>query len=115
MAKPKRTAPEPVESAPYPPAMSPEDREAEIIALAYNLAEQHMRDGTATSQEITHFLQLGSTKEKLRREKEIRELDLLIAKTEALKAEKEMNVLYSEAIEAMKRYRGGEDDEDTDL
>ena len=47
------------------PALTPEARENQLIYLATNLAEQQLRDGTASSQVITHYLKLGSTKEKI--------------------------------------------------
>ena len=95
-------------------ADTPEARESQLIALAYDLAEQHLRDGTATSQEITHFLKLGSTKEKT--EKEILELqkDLITAKTEALRSQKRSEELFAEAIKAFKSYSPSTDNEDYD-
>ena len=90
-----------------PPAMNPEARENQMIALAVDLAEQQLRDGTASSQVITHYLKLGSTKEKI--EKEILE-KLIAAKTEALQSTKRIEELYTEAMEAMKDYGGRNDD-----
>lgn len=86
------------------PADTPEARESQLIALAMDLAEQHLCDGTATSQEITHFLKLGSSKE--RTEKEILELqkDLITAKTEALRSQRRTEELFAAAIEAFKSY-----------
>lgn len=96
------------------PADTPEARESQLISLAYDLAEQHLRDGTATSQEITHFLKLGSTKE--RTEKEILELqkDLIAAKTEALRSQRRSEELFAEAIQAFKSYSMPTDNEDYD-
>ena len=51
------------------PALTPEAREGQLIALATDLVEQRLRDGTATSQEVVHFLRLGSMRERLEREK----------------------------------------------
>ena len=50
------------------PALTPEARENQLISLAVDLAEQQLRDGTASSQVITHYLKLGSTKEKIEKE-----------------------------------------------
>ena len=86
------------------PAMTPEGREDQLIAYAINLAEQQLLNGTASSQVITHYLKLGSQREKLEKEKAIEEIKLLRAKTEAIKADKERDVLYAQAIEAMRRY-----------
>lgn len=88
------------------PALTPEARENQMIALAVDLAEQQLRDGTASSQVITHFLKLGTTKEKLEKEKLEEENKLLRAKTENLKAQKDMAEVYANAISAMKDYSG---------
>lgn len=88
------------------PATSPETRESQMISLAINLAEEQLRNGTASSQVITHFLKLGSTKEKLEKEKLEEENKLLRAKAEVLQSQKNMEEMYAEAINAMKRYSG---------
>ena len=88
------------------PALNPEDRENQLIALAVNLAEQQLMDGTASSQVITHYLKLGSSKEKLEREKLEEENKLLRAKTEMLQSAKKMEGLYEEALSAFRTYSG---------
>lgn len=93
------------------PALTPEARENQLIAKAYDLVEQRLDDGTATSQETTHFLKLGSAKTKLELEKLRKETDLLVSKKEALDSAKRMEELYSEALNAMKRYGGHYNDE----
>ena len=50
------------------PALSPEARENQCIALAMDLAEKQLREGTASSQLITEFVKRGSTKAKLEQE-----------------------------------------------
>lgn len=93
------------------PALTPESRENQMIALAVDLAEQQLRDGTASSQLITHYLKLGSTKERLEKERLEEENKLLRAKTKALADSADMKELYSEAIKAMRKY-SGQDDQD---
>ena len=95
------------------PALTPEARENQMIALAVDLVEQRLLDGTASSQETTHFLKLGSMKNRLEMEKLQEENRLLKARTEALQSAKRVEELYSEAIKAMRRYsgRGNDDDE----
>ena len=94
------------------PALTPEARENQMIALAVDLVEQRLLDGTASSQETTHFLKLGSMKNRLEMEKLQEENRLLKARTEALQSAKRVEELYSEAIKAMRRYSGqGSDDE----
>lgn len=94
------------------PALTPESREKQLISLAVDLAEKQLIEGTASSQVITHYLKLGSTKERLEKEKLEEENKLLRAKTEALQSAKEVEKLYADAINAMRRYsgNGGSDD-----
>lgn len=94
------------------PALTPEAREDQMISLAVNLAEKQLREGTASSQVITHYLKLGSTKERIEREILQEQKKLIQAKTNSYQSAEEMKVLYSEALDAMKRYSGhGESDD----
>ena len=95
-------------------ALTPEARENRMIALAMDEAERQLLDHTASSQVITHFLKLGSTKEKLEKQMMEEQKKLLEAKTEALQAQKRTEELFSEAIEAMKRYQGIKEEEEFD-
>lgn len=92
-----------------PPAGTEEARENQMIALAVNLAEQQLRDGTASSQVITHYLKLGSTKERMEKEMMQEQIKLLTAKTEALKSAKHVEELYAEAMAAFRNYSGQAD------
>lgn len=93
-------------------ALTPEGREGQMIALAVDLAEQQLREGTASSQVITHFLKLGSERERLERERLAEENKLLRAKTEALEAQKESKVQYEKILKALRNYNGmGDPDE----
>lgn len=95
------------------PALTPEARENQLISLAVNLAEKQLQEGTASSQVITHYLKLGSTRERLERERLEEENKLLKAKTEAIQSSKRVEELYINALNAMKNYSGqGESDED---
>lgn len=98
------------------PALTPEARENQLIYLATNLAEQQLKDGTASSQVITHYLKLGSTKEKIEKEILLKQKELITAKTESLQSAKKIEELYANAITAMRRYsgHGGADDEEPD-
>lgn len=88
------------------PALTPEARENQMISLAVDLAERQLMEGTASSQVITHYLKLGSTKERLEKEKLEEENKLLRARTESLQSAKRVEELYADAIAAMKRYSG---------
>lgn len=100
------------------PALTSEGRAMQIAALAYDLVEQRMLDGTASSQETTYFLKYGSPKAVLERERLELENELVRAKTEQLQSQKRVEELYANAIKAMRQYVGygssqdyGEDDE----
>ena len=93
------------------PLITPEAQENLMIHLAVNLAEQQLRDGTASSQVITHYLKLGSSKEKLEKEILEKQKELVSAKTESLKSAKRIEELYTEAIAAMQKYNGQGDDD----
>ena len=108
MAKVKTTG----SSGKMRPAISVEARENQLVSLAVDLAERQLREGTASSQVITHYLKLGSTREKLERERLEEENKLLKAKTKALENAEEVKVLYEQALKAMRNYAGqGEPDE----
>lgn len=92
--------------------IDPAVREQQMIGFAVDLAEQKLRDGTASSQIIEHYLKLGSTRASL--ERELLEQDLLLkkARTESIESEKRIEEKYIEAINAMRRYNGIRDEED---
>lgn len=103
------------------PALTPEARENQMISLAVDLAEQQLVDGTASAQVITHYLKLGTMKEKLEREKLQKENELLVAKAKALESTERIEKLYEEAMNAFKShgsvgdYEEMDDDYDEDL
>ena len=96
------------------PALTPEARENQLISLAVDLAEKQLLEGTASSQVITHFLKLGTTKAELEKEKLRNETKLMQAKTENLESSKNIEAMYKEAIDAMRCYsgQGSVDEED---
>ena len=89
------------------PAVGLEARENQLISLAVDLVEQRLRDGSATSQEVTHFLKLATSKSRLETEILKCQKDLITAKTESIRSASRVEELYSEAINALKRYGGG--------
>lgn len=88
------------------PALSPEAREKQMMSLAMDAAEQQLRDGTASSQVICHFLKLASSKEKLEKERLEEENKLLRAKAEAIKSAETSEEMYKNAIKAFTKYSG---------
>ena len=94
------------------PALTPEARENQMISLAVDLAEKQLMEGTASSQVITHYLKLGSTKERIEKEILEKQKELIDAKTQSLKSAQRLEELYQNAYEAMKQYSGRGGDED---
>lgn len=94
------------------PALTPEARENQLISLAVDLAEKQLREGTASSQVITHYLKLGSTKERIEKEILEKQKDLIDAKTKTLQSTEKMEALYEKALSAFRGYSGQESDED---
>lgn len=97
------------------PALDPEARENQLIALAINLAEKQLMEGTASSQVITHYLKLGSTKERIEKEILEKQKDLITAKTEAIQSAKRVEELYANALNAMRTYSGNKSNDNEDV
>lgn len=111
------TRPKPTQnlSKKRPPATTPEARENQIIALAFDLVEKRIIAGTASSQETTHFLKLGSPTSRLEREILEKQKELITAKTESIQSGKRVEELYLNALNAMRSYTGnqrGDDEND---
>ena len=100
------------------PARTPEARQNQLVSLAYDLAEERLRNGTASSAEVVQLMKWGSLKEKQELELAKKKIELMQAKVEALQSAKHIEELYSDAILAFRRYNGvfdedqdeGEDD-----
>ncbi|WP_299488741.1 hypothetical protein [uncultured Gordonia sp.] len=88
------------------PATTPEGRESQLIALAVDVVEQQMLDGTASSQVLTHFLKLGSIRESMERDKLLQEIAVLKAKVAQIDSAANVETLYKSALAAMRRYSG---------
>lgn len=89
---------------------SEESQEKRMINLAIELAEKQLKEGTASSQVITHYLKLGSTKEKLEKALLEKQVALASAKTEVIEAEKKSAEFYQQVLQAMKTYSGANDE-----
>jgi hypothetical protein len=99
------------------PATTPEGRENQLVSAAIDLAERQIQNGTASSQVITHYLKLGSTRERLEQQRLEHENELTRVKIESLESQKRVEELYMEALNAMRSYAGDlpildQDDED---
>lgn len=108
----KKSTPETLKTR---PAVTPEARENQLIALAVDLAEKQLLDGTASNQVIVHYLRLGSTKERLEKKMLEKKTDLISAQTEAMQSAKKVEELYSEALSAMRLYSGSNGANDENL
>ena len=93
-------------------ASTPEAREQQLIALAVDLAEKQLIEGTASSQVISHFLKLGSIRAQIEKELLEKQRDLAAAKAESIKSCARMEELYLNAVNAMKSYSGQEEEPD---
>lgn len=102
------------ERKPRRPAQTPEARENQLVALAVDLAEKQLREGTASAQVITHYLKLGTTRERIEKEILEQQRELLEAKTQAIHSAKRVEELYQNALNAMRTYsgNGGPNEED---
>jgi len=77
-----------------------------MVSLAHDLAERQIREGSASSQVITHFLKLGSSREKLEQQRLEHENELTRVKIEAIESQKRVEELYMKALDAMRMYSG---------
>lgn len=96
----------------FSPAMTDEDRETQLAALAYDLAEQRLRDGTASSQLIHDCIKLDSRRDRLERDILEEQKKLIVAKTENMESSKKLEEVYLNAVAAMKRYQGVSDNDE---
>lgn len=96
------------------PGLTPEAEENQCIAMAYRLVKQRLADGSASSQETTHFLKMGSSKTRKEIERLEEENKLLRAKTEQIEGEQDRSELYAEVLKALTIYQGRDDESDDD-
>lgn len=96
------------------PATTPEGREDQLISLATDLAERQLREGTAPAQVVTHFLKAGGRRERLEQTRLQNENLLISAKVAAIESTQKIEVLYEEALVAMRSYQGQEVDLEED-
>ena len=113
MARVRSLNPEPKKKS--RPPLTAEGKEKQMISLAIDCAEKQLREGTASSQVITHYLKLASSKNQLEMEKLRRENALLEAKVEEIKSTKNQAELYAKAIAAIRIYSGAGSMEDANI
>ena len=88
------------------PALTSDAQEKRMTALAMDLAEKQLREGTASSQVITHFLKIASSRERIEKEILEKQKELISAKTESLQSAKRIEELFEGAKKAMMIYSG---------
>lgn len=86
--------------------LTPEARENQMISLAMDLAEQRLRDGTASAQEVVHFLKLGASTTKYEKQLDEAQVRLAETKIKAYEQSQKVEELYANAISAMRLYSG---------
>ena len=89
-------------------ASTPEVREAQLINLAYNLAEEQLREGTASPSIVSHFLKLSTQREALELDNLRSKAKLQEAKAQQIDTAKANEELTKAAIDAMKNYSGSQ-------
>lgn len=103
---------EPINDTRHKPAITPEQEENEMIALAIDATRQRIMNGTASSAELVHYLKLGTVKARLENDKLREENELLKAKTSAIQSTGDYEKKFQEVLDALKMYRGETDDEE---
>jgi hypothetical protein len=98
--------------SPRAPARTPDERENQLVEAATDLAEQQLRDGSASAQVITHYLKLGSSRERLEQERLRGEIYVAKVKAEHMASEMRTEELMRKALDAMRNYQGLEDPEE---
>jgi len=88
------------------PATTPQGRENQLIARAFDLVEQRLMDGTASATETTALLKLGSSRERLEQQRIEHENELLVVKKEAMESQKKSDQLFREAMDYFRAYTG---------
>jgi hypothetical protein len=98
-----------------PPATTLEGREDQLIAIAMDLVERRIRNGTASAQETTHFLKQGSVRNQLEMNKLRQENEVLKTRVKEMESRASTEELAREALDAIRGYQGKDDDEDSDV
>lgn len=94
------------------PAITPEEREQQMVGLAMDLAEKQLREGTASPSVISHFLKLGSMREQLEESYLNKKVEHLGAQIDAIHSSAHAEELYQNALDAMRKYSGHDSEED---
>lgn len=94
------------------PCLTQEADENQLISLAVDAARKQLAEGTAPTSIILHYLKLGTTRERMEREMMETQKELMEAKRQALESQARIEELYVQAMHAMQRYSGNDEDEE---
>lgn len=93
------------------PAATVEGRENQITALAVDLIEKQIREGTVSATVLSHYAKTSSSQHMLEMENLKKKNALLEAQVEAMGSQKETERLMGEAIKAFTSYQDGDQEE----
>ena len=91
-----------------------EAEENQMIALAMDLTKKRLLEGTASSQEIVHFLKLGSTREKQEQEMMQKKMAVMEAQVKEYEQSDDIKKMMEEALQAFRGYKIDSEEEDYD-
>lgn len=97
-----------------PPATTPEGRQKQMMALAFDQAELQMREGVAPAPVVVHFLKLATEQTKLEAEQMRRKNLLLEKQVDQIDQAGRIEELLGKAVESMTKYQGRGEDEEYD-
>ena len=107
----RKEEPTPLTTKKRKAARTPDARENQLISLAYDLAEQRLLNGTASSAEVVQLMKWGSKQSRLEQELNETKIELMKAKKEAIESSKRFEEMFQEAMGAFRRYNGIYDEE----
>lgn len=91
------------------PARTPLAREDQLVNEAMAMAEEQLRNRTASPAVLVHFLRAGAEKTRLERVRLEADTKLALAKIESLESQRRSEEIAEEALRAFRSYIG--DDE----
>lgn len=110
MPKVAKTAESPKTPERLRPSLSRESDENQCISLSIDIAKEMLQNRTAPPSMILHFLKLATTREQIERETMQLQQELMVAKKQALESQARSEQLFADAMKAMRRYSGEEDE-----
>lgn len=91
--------------------MTPENREKQLVDMAYSVVEKRLQDGTVTDSLLSQIFRMGSSREKLEKERLKAQNELAHAKTKVIESTEQITALYEEAMNMLRVYTGQSEEE----